>query len=250
MYKQLKLAICAASLAMLVACGGGGGENATTTPAAEKTFPLQQIFQSYLNSPHSYTSNTTADLAGTLATNTGTRSIEAQKSTVFENKAAFVVRETRTTTDFQPGLPESTSIIEDYYDASGQAIGFTQRNEGSAAVSNYAVIQGSPIGFPMTAKISDSGNLSSLAYYFDPTKKQLGLNGTRTWTLKEGFGGAIATLEVKETLIGVGAVSGTSTINVSQYSIDSNNNMYLVKTTNEAKAGSVVISLTATLTGK
>jgi len=250
MFKQLNLVVGLAIAATLVACGGDGGSATQTVAVVEKTFPLQQIYKAYLNTSHNYTVNTNANLAGSAATSTGTRVSSPLKSTTFENSPAFVFQESISSTNFQPGLPSSTTINESYYNANGQLIGYISKDPATNSIGDYAVNRGTPLGFPENAKISDSGNLSVLDYYGDPTKKLLNLNGVANWSLKEGFGGGVATLEIKSTFTGIGATSGVTIVETKQFSLDANNNLILVKIQSETKAGTTVISLTSTLTGK
>jgi len=250
MFKQLKLAVGAAVTATLVACGGGGDSGTTATPT-EKTFPLQQIYLSYLNTSHSYTISSSGLISGAPAVSTGTRTYAAAKPATFENSASFLVVENRFTSFTQPFNQSSSSILESHFDSLGQLIGFTQRDSVTAAVNSYTVKQGAAAGFPVSAKINDVGNLTSLNYYTDASKKTLGATSVATWSLKAGFAGSAALLEVKTIGTGVGADSSSTIISTDQYSIDNNNVMTLVKAQGEARNGLVVVlNSTDTFTGK
>lgn len=251
MFKLLKLGIGVAATATLVACGGSGDSGPTTTIPVEKTFPLQAIYLSYLNTSHSYTINSNAVVNGITATSLDSRTLSAQKSATFESAPATVVEEIRITGSYIPGGPSTTSLISNYYNSTGQRIGYTQRDSGAIAIGNYGVLQGSASSLPLSAKVGDSGNLSSLAYYSDTNKKTLIANSSSVWALKSGFGAAAALLEVKETITGVGATSAITIVYTDQYSIDANNSMALSKNQTETKNGLVVVSTSTDIfTGK
>lgn len=250
MLKALKWVAGVTSIAALVACGGGG-DSGTTATAVEKTFPLQQSYQSYLNTAHSYT--TIGSFVGTgitvTVTSTGTRSSTPLKAAIFENTAAFSTQETITTN--QGAATSIPSITEYYYNSANQLIGYTQRDADKSTLSNYAVLQGSSAGFPASAKIGDKGSLYALNYYTDATKKAIGATTTTAWSLLPGSGGSAAILEISTTGTGVGTTSSASFVTKIQYGIDANNALYITKTITEVYSDKVQLGVdTLTFTGR
>ncbi len=237
--KILKSIISCVWLIALVACGGGGGTESSVPK--EPTFDLQSIFGNYVSAPHNYSVVTSGTSSGLTVSGSGARSMTAATAATFENSTAQSVTETRTGTINVAGQTQNiASEIKDYYNLSKQRVGYTQRDPASSVLSNYGVVQGAPMGFPVTAKIGDSGNLWRMNIYSDATKKTLSAVQTATWTLKSGVGSSVAALEINEILTAPN--NPASMTAVTQYSIDSGNGMTLMKVQTEVKNGATSLS--------
>jgi hypothetical protein len=239
--------IIAAAIAVgLFGCGGGGGTNITP----EKTFALQGMFESYLSTQHNYTETTSGSLSDLTITASGVRSMSAVVTTTFENTPALVVTEMRTGTTTISGQSENySSEIKIIYNLSKQRIGRTQKDAPSTTLSNYGVIQNVPVGFPMSAKVGDAGNLWTMNIYADATKKTLSGVQVATWALKTGVGSAVALLEISETITVPNNPS--LAITLTQYAIDSSNSLVMIKEQIDLKNGTTVAgSFNSNFTGK
>ena len=236
----------AATVVGLVGCGGGGGTNITP----EKTYALQSMFESYLGTQHNYTETTSGSLSDLTISTSGVRSMSAVVTTTFENSPALAVTETRTGITTISGQSENySSEIKTIYNLSKQRIGRTQKDAPSTTLSNYGVIQNVPVGFPMSTKVGDAGNLWTINIYADATKKTLSGVQVATWTLKAGVGSAVAILEISETITVPNNPS--LAITSTQYAIDSSNSLAMIKEQIEIKNGTTVAgSFTSHFTGK
>ena len=236
----------AATVVGLVGCGGGGGTNITP----EKTYALQSMFESYLGTQHNYTETTSGSLSDLTISASGVRSMSAVVTTTFENSPALAVTEMRTGITTISGQSENySSEIKTIYNLSKQRIGRTQKDAPSTTLSNYGVIQNVPVGFPMSAKVGDAGNLWTINIYADATKKTLSGVQVATWTLKAGVGSAVAILEIFETITVPNNPS--LAITSTQYAIDSSNSLAMIKEQIEIKNGTTVAgSFTSHFTGK
>jgi hypothetical protein len=151
MLKQLKIVVGAALTATLVACGGGGDSGTTATPT-EKTFPLQQIYLSYLNTSHSYTISSSSLIDGVPYVSSGTRTYAAQKPATFENNPTFLIVENRSSTFTQPVNLNVSSILESHYDSLGQLVGFIQKDSATNTLTSYTVKKRSGVGITCIGK--------------------------------------------------------------------------------------------------
>lgn len=248
--KSIKYTLAAVSLALLAACGGGGGGSGEVSEVKENLFDLKSIHESYLSTPHNYNEIDSGTVSGITYSGSGTRTITPLTSSTFENSSALVVTETRSgTLNFAGQISDTSSEIKNYYNLSKQQIGYTQKDIGSATLNNYGVVKTVPTSYPSSAKIGDSGNLWTMDFYTDATKKQIILTQRAAWQLKQGIGSSVAILEITTTMT---APNNTTTIkNVEQYSIDSQKRMLLAKETNEITNGdNVIASTTTTFTGQ
>jgi len=243
----VKVFHAAAIVVGLFGCGGGGG-GTNITP--EKTYALQSMFESYLSTQHNYTETTSGTLSNSTLSTSGVRSMSAAATTTFENSAALVVTEMRTGITNVAGQNSNySSEIKIFYNLSKQRIGRTQKDAPSTTLSNYGAIKNVPVGFPMSAKVGDVGNLWTMNIYDDASKKTLSAVQVVTWTLKAGVGSAVALLEISETITVPNDPS--TAITLTQYAIDSSNTLAMIKEQIEVKNGSTVVgSFTSNFTGR
>lgn len=187
MLKLIKTTLVCAAMSIMVACGGGGD---TPTPAVT-TFPIQDaLTYAYTNGLQS-TLNVTGSASDGISTYplTGslTFTIGAATSTLFNGTAALQTTETVTgtlTIDGQSGPLNSFSTS--YLNLAYEPLVYSATGSYCEAAS--------PIVYPETATVGQSGNLGSFTCYADSTKAVL--IGSETETFVATAGSAYNTLDM------------------------------------------------------
>jgi len=161
--------------ALLVsACGGGGGSSGTaggsgTTVNSTATFNVRSGYQARVTAGATDNYTVSGTCAGTAQIVNG-----ATSATTFQGAAALSSTQTATVnfTNCTPSL--STAAGTNYYDSNYALLGSTVTGVEYASFTSGTT----PTGLPTSAKVGDTGPLSTLTTYTDATKTTV--TGSRT----------------------------------------------------------------------
>lgn len=179
MFKFIKASFVCSAMALLVGCGGGGGD----APPAVTSFPVQDAltyaYTNGLQNTLNVTGSATDGIVTYPVTGTLTFTLGAATSTTFNGTAALQTTETVSGVLTIQGLSAPLdSFATSYLNLSYEPLAYSTTGSYCEAAS--------PIVYPETASVGQSGDLGVFTCYTDSTKTVLTGSETETYLATAG----------------------------------------------------------------
>ena len=179
MFKLIKASFVCSAMALLVGCGGGGGD----APPAVTSFPVQDAltyaYTNGLQNTLNVTGSATDGIVTYPVTGTITFTLGAATSTTFNGTAALQTTETVSGVLTIEGLSAPlNSFATSYLNLSYEPLAYSTTGSYCEAAS--------PIVYPETASVGQSGDLGVFTCYTDSTKTVLTGSETETYLATAG----------------------------------------------------------------
>lgn len=179
MFKFIKASFVCSAMALLVGCGGGGGD----APPAVTSFPVQDAltyaYTNGLQNTLNVTGSATDGIVTYPVTGTLTFTLGAATSTTFNGTAALQTTETVSGVLTIQGLSAPLdSFATSYLNLSYEPLAYSTTGSYCEAAS--------PIVYPETASVGQSGDLGVFTCYTDSTKTVLTGSDTESYLATAG----------------------------------------------------------------
>jgi hypothetical protein len=168
--------VCATLTILLAGCGGGSGGGGVVASTAD--FPLGAISQSVISGTTSAAFTLSGSIDGLSVVGSGTMTAGAPIASPFEEDSSALAKTSTITGTLTRRGENSRAIAEAsvaYYSDSYRYLG---------EESLYYIVARSPGQFPVSARVSDTGEFYRAEVYGDSTKSELLGTIVATWVLE------------------------------------------------------------------
>lgn len=161
-----RLLVLLVAFGILAACGGGGGSpGATSTSALALTFPINIAIRNLVTNGYSATLTVDGNINGAFATGTGNAAWTPAVPSTFEHRPVFDAVATDNETITAGGITQFLpSTAHQYFSIVYEPLGRIDAESGE-----YTVVT-SFSGWPLAARVGDSGALGATTIFSDSGK--------------------------------------------------------------------------------